>query len=443
MLKLNSIQLRNKLIKDTLDFAIKNSLYYSTKYSSFDNETIVDNFHKLPFIVKEDINPNLESLLTDSSFPARISMSSGTTIEGNISLPTLVMQNQNEIDLFESLKEYLNSDSKENLIGIRLISVNHGRPSDRLLPGFFDMPLIFPFHYNQVVELLLKKFSYKDFSNRVNVIIGSIRALKHLAILILEKNKELIGQFELDVIYSYSDVLTLRWRELLEKVFKCKVRDIYGMSEVIGSTCVECDSCGMFHFQEIVHPEVISLKNSNDIIDEGIGELVLTSLYPFTQMLPLIRYRTGDLIEVNNNCKSTKGIAFKIIGRKKFSIIFKGELILPSIYLYELMDGIPDVSRIPSLGLERFEIENILGAPKYSIKVDIKKDDILTLYLDIELNYNVFLHEERIEYLKNKLIKHIPLATDSSKKLFSLKKYVIVFNFHSINTLKIVSKFAH
>jgi hypothetical protein len=46
----------------------------------------------------------------------------------------------------------------------------------------------------------------------------------------------------------------------------------------------------------------------------GVGELVLTELFPFVQMQPLIRYRTGDIVLLIND--ENDDIQFEWLGRR-------------------------------------------------------------------------------------------------------------------------------
>lgn len=122
------------------------------------------------------------------------------------------------------------------------------------------------------------------------------------------------------------------FRNKLEEKWNMDIHDAnYGMSEIMSIIASEdLKKNGLKYIAgETVYPELF-LKDigtvSNANITEGaIGELVLTNLIKEAQ--PLIRYRTGDIIEVlevyreENVCIEFK---FRVIGRSDDMIVVKG-----------------------------------------------------------------------------------------------------------------------
>ena len=98
-------------------------------------------------------------------------------------------------------------------------------------------------------------------------------------------------------------------------VFGAQLYGWPGISEVAGSTCHECPGCGYFHARPIVVPEVVSPSAPGEIVHKGRGELLLTALAPFQAYQPLIRYRTGDVVEVGPACPLVDDLGFRPVGR--------------------------------------------------------------------------------------------------------------------------------
>jgi len=104
------------------------------------------------------------------------------------------------------------------------------------------------------------------------------------------------------------------YRRMIESAYGVEAFDEYGMTEfgVLASECYK--HCGLHLWSDFVIPEIIPLSELERggstpealLIDqwyEGlVGELVVTS---FSEALPLIRYRTGDLVIVRgmSTCK--------------------------------------------------------------------------------------------------------------------------------------------
>lgn len=123
-------------------------------------------------------------------------------------------------------------------------------------------------------------------------------------------------------------------KRMLAEMWGAKVGDFPGMSETGGSTSYECEEqSGSIHIiedhyiQEVIDPEGRALGYGEK------GELVLTSFGRAT--IPLIRYRTGDLVERVPYTSCSCGRTFDlyrggILGRVDDMKIVRGVNIFPS-----------------------------------------------------------------------------------------------------------------
>ncbi|MFF1606633.1 phenylacetate--CoA ligase PaaK [Amycolatopsis sp. NPDC058278] len=125
---------------------------------------------------------------------------------------------------------------------------------------------------------------------------------------------------------------TEQMRTEIEDRFALDAVDIYGLSEVMGpgvaQECVETKD-GLHIWEDHFYPEVID-PYSEEVLGGGeTGELVFTSLTK--QALPIIRYRTRDLTELN---PGTARPAFrrmaKVTGRTDDLIILRGVNVFPT-----------------------------------------------------------------------------------------------------------------
>ncbi|WP_086844336.1 phenylacetate--CoA ligase PaaK [Amycolatopsis kentuckyensis] len=125
---------------------------------------------------------------------------------------------------------------------------------------------------------------------------------------------------------------TEQMRAEIEERFALDAVDIYGLSEVMGpgvaQECVETKD-GLHVWEDHFYPEVID-PYSEEVLGGGqTGELVFTSLTK--QALPIIRYRTRDLTELN---PGTARPAFrrmaKVTGRTDDLIILRGVNVFPT-----------------------------------------------------------------------------------------------------------------
>ena len=124
-------------------------------------------------------------------------------------------------------------------------------------------------------------------------------------------------------------------KKMLEDAWGAKVGDFPGMSETGGSTSYECsEQCGGLHILEDHYIQEVIDPDTTKILGYGQkGELALTSFG--RAALPVIRYRTGDLVERVESDYCSCGRTFDlykggILGRADDMKHVKGVNIFPS-----------------------------------------------------------------------------------------------------------------
>lgn len=106
----------------------------------------------------------------------------------------------------------------------------------------------------------------------------------------------------------------------------------YGLSDVLSMFGAECSFQQGLHFlgQNAVLPEIIDSNGTVLPVRAGVrGELVLTNLRK--EALPLIRFRTHDIIEIlGTRCKCHRtGFRFRVLGRSDDMLVVKGINVFP------------------------------------------------------------------------------------------------------------------
>lgn len=177
----------------------------------------------------------------------------------------------------------------------------------------------------------------------------------------------------------------------IEKKLNIKAIDIYGLSEIIGpGVACECKCQNGLHvYEDHFYPEVID-PETLEVLPEGqIGELVFTC---FTkEALPLLRYRTRDLTQLNYEkceCGRTMVRMKKCLGRSDDMLIIRGVNVFPS--------------QIETVLLEMSETK-----PHYMLFVDrINNLDVLEIWVEVE---DQFFSDEikKLEGLRKKIQHNI------------------------------------
>ncbi|MEW6667058.1 MAG: DVU_1553 family AMP-dependent CoA ligase [Thermodesulfobacteriota bacterium] len=134
-------------------------------------------------------------------------------------------------------------------------------------------------------------------------------------------------------------------RKRLRESWNCDVHDHYGLTEMGLGVAVECHAHNGYHFNELDLLLEIVDPDTGQVLDEGEGELVFTTLT--REGMPLIRYRTHDLshwIQEPCPCGASSLARFGKISRRLDSHvrIGKGDAIYFSLF-DEYLYSVPEV----------------------------------------------------------------------------------------------------
>jgi phenylacetate-coenzyme A ligase PaaK-like adenylate-forming protein len=262
----------------------------------------------------------------------------------------------------------------------------HDRPSQRLLRGLeftnpyhghlIDIPALMHYHRISVYdassfdygrETLLRRHNDSNVEDRCSILMGLERCLRAFTLDTIERFPNGFGGAELRFVVSYSQYLTSTWRQRLQDTWGAPVVDRFSVSEIFGGAS-QCLNCGWYHFEPFVIPEVIGAW-SGEVLSSGCGLLALTALYPFQQAQPLVRYLTGDLVEVTHESSCRPGTtAIKPLGRARYGVPEPESdrwLVTPASVL-EAVDEIPEIARTPRFaGVSQVRDPHAIGHPKY------------------------------------------------------------------------------
>ncbi|MGE3315243.1 MAG: phenylacetate--CoA ligase family protein [Planctomycetaceae bacterium] len=122
-------------------------------------------------------------------------------------------------------------------------------------------------------------------------------------------------------------------RERIESLWNARVYDHWGMTE-LGSLAMECtENPGGVHLLEAdCIPEIVNPQTGEPVENGHVGELVMTNLGRIGS--PLIRYRTGDLVQADTSpCVCGRQlIRLKggVLGRVDDMFVVRGNNVYPS-----------------------------------------------------------------------------------------------------------------
>lgn len=172
-------------------------------------------------------------------------------------------------------------------------------------------------------------------------------------------------KIKLKAIFTSSENISDKQRKLIEDVFMCRIYDWYGQVERV-SAIGQCEK-GTYHIIE-------DYSITETIETENGFELVGTNLHNY--VMPLLRFRTGDFVNLSEN-KCTCGRNFrsitKIQGRCLEYILTRSGNKIPLFLVTDSIDVEDNVSEAQFIQEKKGEvIVNIVKGEKYTEKDKLK-----------------------------------------------------------------------
>ena len=346
----------------------------------------IDDITKLPFTTKIDMRDNYPFGLF--SVPQKelgeIHVSSGTT--GN---PTLVGYTKDDIKLWcDVMARTLccagaePGDMIQNSYGYGLFTGGLGFHYGALEMGLTIIPVSAGQTKRQLKIM-------QDFAPRILVCTPSY------ALYMVEEAKE-IGidprQSSWEIGIFGAEPWSESIRREIEEAWNILATDVYGLSEIIGpGVSQECGyKDGLHIFSDVFYPEIIDPDTGQPVPEGQDGELVITTLTK--QAIPLIRYRTRDIVSITYEkcrCGRTSPRTSKIKGRTDDMIVVRGINVFPSQIEHVL------------LGIEGTH-------PHYQIVIDREARKLDKVEIMVEVDEKIFSDEiKEMRALEAKIKKEI------------------------------------
>jgi len=160
------------------------------------------------------------------------------------------------------------------------------------------------------------------------------------------------------IFESSGEMLTATQRALIERVFRCRVVDRYGLAEA-GVLAYQTGAAedGLLVFDQAGWPEIAEVAFGGELASTPgarSGELVVTALG--NRMMPLIRYRTGDLATL---VETAKGFYLRDLVGRIHDVVSIAGVPQPTHRLQDVLDRIG--------GIREFQIEARAARPLFRI----------------------------------------------------------------------------
>ncbi|HPN88369.1 MAG TPA: phenylacetate--CoA ligase [Candidatus Omnitrophota bacterium] len=391
--------IQSERLINTISYVYKNAPFYQKRFAqhgiSPEDIKSIDDITKLPFTIKDDLRDNYPFGLLSKNLRdiQEIHVSSGTT--GN---PTTVGYSKEDIDLWAEVvarclccSGAIPGDMIQVAYGYGLFTGGLGFHYGSLKLGLTIIPCSSGQTKRQLKIL-------QDFKPRI------LACTPSYSLYMAETAKEMgidtkKNSWEIGILGAepWSEAM----RKEIENKWAISALDIYGLSEIIGpGVANECQhKSGLHVASDVFYPEVIDPKTNKPADNGTPGELVFTTITKTG--MPLIRYRTRDIVTLNHEkcqCGRTSPRISKILGRTDDMIIVRGINVFPS------------------------QIEEVLlntegTEPHYQLVVTREKglDELEVL---VELNESFFSDEvKNLQNFEKKIAKEIQSVLSVSVKV--------------------------
>lgn len=354
---------------DFLKFCQAHSPYYAKLFKDIDfNHWDVADFNKLPFMTKEFLRTHTNEIATTRELPV---FTGGTTGKSLCVYYTRhdMQQRMAFLDAFKEKHGVKLGMRAARFSGKNIIPYSYNPKKNGKYwrtNWIINQRLYSTFHMTEdnlglYVEDL-NKFKPKSLD-------GFISNIYNIAKYIERHNIKL--EFQPIAIFPTSETILPHYRETVERVFNCPVRDQYSSSEG-APDIVECEK-GRLHYA--MDTGIIEVVDSTNPL---YGEVAVTSFT--THGTPLIRYRIGDIIEFSEEqcpCGNRHPVVARIIGRNSDYLYSPERGQINAVNMSNVIKYLPAVQQIQFVQTTENHIDiNVV----YDKKIMHPDDDELLLH---------------------------------------------------------------
>jgi phenylacetate-coenzyme A ligase PaaK-like adenylate-forming protein len=346
-----SDRLRERLLQETLQHAITRSPYYREALRGLDPDQLtLERLSSLPLLSKRDLNEHFEALQVFDRYPDHLMYTSGTT-----GRPLEVPVYQEEIDAYEALvlDHWLGHYGDAQPLVLTIIRIGHGT---QIMTGRIPtLPCHIQFGLGQFLDMMRSQHRVNGRVMRPTVVDTNVLCLRQITRGLLADG--------IDPATLGAEVLVVSgwympdWeRAFFAQTWNATLVERYGVTEVHGDA-KRYPGADYYTFDFTVIPEVID-PDTRQPIEEGVGLMVMTGLYPFNQAVPKIRYLIGDLVEVTRTDYLGGELGIRFLAREGDAITAPrgaGEKYrFFSSDVAEALGSLPDVARKSNTGFLKF-----------------------------------------------------------------------------------------
>lgn len=376
------MQLRHEFLQPTIENALRTP-FYQALWSGIDTSAVtLETLHRLPLTTKQAIRHAGENARIRDGLVCDEFFTMGTSGE-----PLVTVRGNREQDFIRTFfeNEIRAKPPRRRVRAVKFNDPYHG--SHIAIPSDVHCHRISVFDTGSFAHgrlVLTGRHRDMNVESSCTLLIGGARCLKAFTDDTIRHHPQGFDT-DLDYVVCLGEYVTKRWHELLAATWQAELIDRFSLSEIFGGA-TRSPLCGWWHFDPFVIPEVICTGTARSVL-EGIGMLVLTALYPFQEAQPLVRYCTGDLVEVTHTRSSRPGeLAIRPLGRAAYGVpdIEPGAWLLTPAAILEVVDALPEIERMPVFrDAPQVQDPFTIGTPRYTAA---HRRDVGVVHIEIAMD---------------------------------------------------------
>jgi len=401
---------RDTLLRQTVAWCRERSPFYRERLAGLEDFDGLDSLPRVPVLLRKDVVDNHEAIRCDPSLPSAIQHTTGTT--GRFLQLYRSAAEQDYIWRFFAAQLGATPAVGVRPLHMTLANAYHGAligmPSRAyvLSVGVHDRA-----QASQARGVLERTYDLPGVEPRISVLTGTERMVMALTAYLLAEGFPLT-KTSVRTIALFGGHVPVARKRLLASLWggSVQIKDHYSLTEMFGGAR-ECGLGGPWIFDPHIVPEVVHPRTFAPVREGGVGVLLLSGLYPFVQQMPLLRYFTGDLVEVVTGPDAPGGLQVRYVGRMPRSILdLEGDEVRPLLLsgpLYEELLALPDIAITPRfIDLQLGSGLDLTGDLHYAVEHEPAADktpERITLRLG--LRYAPWMYPERVAELVRRLVQ--------------------------------------
>jgi phenylacetate-CoA ligase len=309
-------------LKKLLEHAYQNVTYYRNLFTrvGFHPQDFKDfsDLKKIPFLTKQLIRENLDSLVAKNMSPSELIE---TNTGGSSGEPMVFFRERSKTSPREKAFMFQQWERVGFKVGDRIAVLRGPKPQE-------DNTFTFDPFLNSLIlssfELSPKKvLKYVRAMNKYRPKFLHVYPSTGWQLAKLMEEQKLRLDYKLKAVLCGSEKLFESHRDLMRKVFECRIFSWYGHSEY-AVLAGECENSEDYHlFPEYGYTEFEKVNHKFDDREEEIYEVVATGFNNYA--FPFIRYQTGDYAILKkgycDRCFRQYPLIKEIVGREQDYVV--------------------------------------------------------------------------------------------------------------------------